>query len=202
MRVVFLEESDPTRLAAREVEGQSDDGCFSANEIARIRGIGQEEAQESVDLLSERCLCSRTDDDWTGPRSGDERWCLIGPSLTVGREYEVLTVEGDWYRLLDDRDDPVLFHQICFAVSDPTEPTFWVCEVDEDGERHCAPPEWSQVGFWEDYHDRMPEACRRFWESLKTLYPDTSKERTPPAHAPGWAESRWPGIDGNRPRKS
>ena len=29
--------------------------------------------------------------------------------LTPGREYEVLGLESDWYRILNDQDDPVLY---------------------------------------------------------------------------------------------
>ena len=48
-------------------------------------------------------------------------------------------------------NDPVLYDPACFRIVDPQEPEFWVCEIGEDGERYCYPPEWSEVGFFEDY---------------------------------------------------
>jgi hypothetical protein len=43
-------------------------------------------------------------------------------SLTPDRVYEVLGIEGDWFRILDDRGDPVLFDPACFDVIDDIEP--------------------------------------------------------------------------------
>lgn len=104
-------------------------------------------------------------------------------SLTLEREYEVLGIEADLFRILDDPetkpygDDPVLFEPDCFKVIDPTEPDFWVCEVGEDDERYCYPPEWSGIGFFEDYHDGMIEVGQVFWRLLKHYYPKTWNER-------------------------
>ena len=30
-------------------------------------------------------------------------------SLTLGREYLVIGIESDWYRIIDDNDDPCLY---------------------------------------------------------------------------------------------
>jgi len=105
-------------------------------------------------------------------------------SLTIGRVYEVLGLEADCYRVLSDEDhqpygnDPVLFEPECFDIVDPEEPDFWQCDQGEEGERYCYPPEWARVGFFEDFHDRIPEVRKEFWNGLKKYYPDTWKERT------------------------
>ncbi len=115
---------------------------------------------------------------------------LTGPdgrkfSLTIGRVYEVLGIEADGCRLLNDEDaqpygnDPVLFEPECFDVLDPDEPAFWSCEYGDDGERYCYPPEWFHVRFCEDYHDHIPEAEVAFWDGVNKYYPDTWKERKP-----------------------
>ncbi len=39
------------------------------------------------------------------------------PSLSEGRVYEVLGIEADWFRLLSDRGEPVLFDPNWFRVS-------------------------------------------------------------------------------------
>lgn len=104
-------------------------------------------------------------------------------SLTLEREYEVLGIEADWFRLLDDPgnkpygNDPVLFEPNCFEVTDPIEPSFWTCSVGDDGERYCYPPEWGIVGFFEDYHEGVEEVRKQFWEDLQRYYPLTWLER-------------------------
>ena len=49
-------------------------------------------------------------------------------SLTVGRTYEVLGIEGDLYRLLNDRDEPI-FEPECFKVIDAVEPSHWISAI-------------------------------------------------------------------------
>jgi len=104
-------------------------------------------------------------------------------SLTIDRIYEVLGIEADTYRMLTDPEskpygnDPVLYDPDCFRIVDPQEPDFWICQYGEDGERYCYPPEWNEVGFFEDYHDGIHEVRERFWNFLKFYYPETWNER-------------------------
>jgi biotin operon repressor len=183
MKVVFVKEKNTTWIKACKLSRQSSDACFSPNEIARLLGISPSEAQANVDRLEERGLCVRIDDDLTQPRSGDERWILKEIPLTVGREYEVLTIEADHYRILSDPEaepsgnDPIIFHQSLFKISSPAEPTFWIGETDEYGDRFYHPSAWD-VDFFIEYHDGVEAVCRRFWEDLKKYYPETWKERT------------------------
>lgn len=105
-------------------------------------------------------------------------------SLTIGREYEVLGIEANNFRIMNDSDkkpygnDPVLFDPESFEVTDATEPSFWVCSVGENGGRYCYPPEWNSIGFFEDYHDGVEEVRKQFWEDLRRYYPLTWHERT------------------------
>ena len=92
-------------------------------------------------------------------------------SLTVGREYVVLGIAADWYRILDDTEDPCLFDPSCFRVVDSTEPSFWQSS-EHDGVRYAYPPEWDQVGFFEDFHDHVESVVRRFWHDLDRYYPE------------------------------
>ena len=104
-------------------------------------------------------------------------------SLSEDRVYEVLGIEADTYRILSDPEsgpygnDPVLYDPVCFKIIDPNEPDFWVCQYGEDGERYCYPPEWNEIGFFEDYHDGVSEIRERFWNMLKVYYPETWNER-------------------------
>jgi len=109
----------------------------------------------------------------------DSDGCFL--SLKMGKEYEVLGIEADFYRILNDSDklpygnDPVLFAPDCFRISDSVEPVFWVCEYGDEGERYCYPPEWQRY-FFEDYHEGVQEIRQQFWRDLQRYYPEIWKE--------------------------
>lgn len=98
-------------------------------------------------------------------------------SLTVGREYTVLGIECDDYRLMADTSEPLLFPPECFELVDPSEPDFWVSEVGDDGERYAYPPGWGVSGFFEAWHDRMKLVRRVFAEQLAFWYPNVSPSK-------------------------
>jgi hypothetical protein len=100
----------------------------------------------------------------TNTRDGRVIW-----SLTVGRTYEVIGIETDDYRIIDDTGDPLLFDRTCFDVVDPSEPGFWRSLV-EDGRRYAYPPEWQYPGFFEDYHDGNEEVRRTFWQDHERYF--------------------------------
>ncbi len=81
--------------------------------------------------------------------------------LTPGTNYNVIGIECDDYRILDDSDDPVLYSPHLFDITDATEPADWISTVD-DGCRYAYPVDFGKVGFWEDYHDKVPEAVEVF----------------------------------------
>jgi hypothetical protein len=99
-------------------------------------------------------------------------------SLTVGRVYEVLGIEGDWLRLLDDLGEPVLFDPACFRVVDPSEPANWSSVV-EDGSRNAYPPEWGRPGFFEDWHDGVPSVRKAFARQVRTWHPGAVQAAEP-----------------------
>lgn len=104
-------------------------------------------------------------------------------SLTVGQEYEVLGIEGDFLRLLTDAGEPVLFDPACFEVTDPAEPKFWVSTIGEEGERYAYPIEWAVPGFFEDWHDRVDVVRRIFSAQLAAWYPHARSRSEPDASA-------------------
>ena len=91
-------------------------------------------------------------------------------SLTLDRRYTVLGIEADYFRLLDDTQRPYLFPPECFEVVEAAEPAFWVCSVDEGGERYCYPEPWNHPGFFEDYFDHAPTARDLFWKVYESHY--------------------------------
>jgi hypothetical protein len=90
-------------------------------------------------------------------------------ALTIGREYVVLGIEADWYRLLNDRDEPVLYDLACFDVIEAAEPADWVSRI-EDGVRYAYPLGWARPGFLEDWHDGVDEARIQFATDLAQRY--------------------------------
>jgi hypothetical protein len=97
-------------------------------------------------------------------------------SLTAGGEYEVLGIDGGWYRLLNDRDEPVLYEAGCFEVVDPCEPEFWVSRMDVEGERQAHPPGWGVPGFFEAWHDGHRVLREVFAEQLAAWYPEALQQ--------------------------
>jgi hypothetical protein len=96
-------------------------------------------------------------------------------SLTVGREYEVIGIEADNFRLMDDCGEPVLFDPICFEATDFQEPSFWINEFGEDGERYAYPPGWGVPGFFEAWHDQVEIIQSMFNAQLAVWYPLTAQ---------------------------
>jgi hypothetical protein len=50
-----------------------------------------------------------------------------------------------------------------FEVIDSSEPTIWITEYGDDGERYSYPPVLNDVGFFEDYFDGKNEPLSQFW---------------------------------------
>jgi len=82
-------------------------------------------------------------------------------SLTIGAEYAVLGIEAGDYRILDDSGRPYLFPADLFDVIDADRPSDWIVEQ-HDGVEYAYPPELNRPGFFEDLHDRDPDATRAF----------------------------------------
>lgn len=93
----------------------------------------------------------------------------IHPSLTPGQLYYVIGIEADTYRLICDDGDPCLYEPEIFEVVDPSEPEDWVIIMGTEGERYAYPPPLNEVGFFEDYHDRRPQARAVFWRAVNRL---------------------------------
>lgn len=90
-----------------------------------------------------------------------------GEGLSHSKDYEVIGIEADYYRILDDDDNPVLYAPGLFVATDAGEPEEWVKTVGDDGELYAYPPELNAVGFWEDYHDGDEDAIRVFQNYLR-----------------------------------
>ncbi len=134
MWVEAVSNESPILATARTLCRVTSDGCVSAAEVARKLWQPTDEILRALEGLADVDWVTRFDDDWTIAPTPETRWVLRQhPSLTLGKRYEVLEITGDYYRVLNNSDDPVLFHNSCFRVVDSSEPIFWERTVDEDG---------------------------------------------------------------------
>jgi len=77
--------------------------------------------------------------------------------LSFGVEYVVVGFDDEYFRVIDDAREPILYPHHLFDVSDPYVPDDWV-RREEDGGYHVDPPECTAPGFYEDYFDGKPDA--------------------------------------------
>lgn len=55
--------------------------------------------------------------------------------LIDGKEYEVISIEGDWYRIVDETDEDYLFPPEWFEISEPNDGSTLVLSLEEAKER-------------------------------------------------------------------
>ena len=83
--------------------------------------------------------------------------------LTPGQAYVVIGIEANDLRILNDAGRPFLYPRRLFALADSQEPSDWVTEYGEEGERYSYPPPLNKPGFFEDFFDEKPKAVATFW---------------------------------------
>lgn len=100
--------------------------------------------------------------------------------LTAGREYAVIGLDEEHFRVLNDGGEPTLFAREEFEVLDGATPSDWVWRHFDDGEFHADPPGLHEPGFYEDYFDHEEYAVTRVDEYLRMAgipRPATTKSR-------------------------
>jgi hypothetical protein len=90
-------------------------------------------------------------------------------SLTPGREYVVIGVDHESYRVVDDKGDPILFPREGFRVVDDTIPQDWIWDRPSDDEYYGGPEGLQTPGFYEDYFDGKREAIEQFTQYLQRV---------------------------------
>ncbi len=88
------------------------------------------------------------------------------PDLSADQPYFVIGIEADDYRILNDFGKPYLYPAHLFEVIDQREPSIWITEYGEEGERYSYPPVLNETGFFEDYFDGQDEALSKFWQVI------------------------------------
>ena len=59
---------------------------------------------------------------------------------------------------------PFLYPNRLFKVVDYQEPSDWITEIGEDGERYAYPPPLNTIGFFEDFFEGEDYAVVTFWQ--------------------------------------
>ena len=100
------------------------------------------------------------------------RFCPEDPSnstpwLTVGNLYDVIGIEADDFRIMNDVGEPCLYEAHLFSVEDAEEPEEWATSYGEEGERYSYPPQLGEPGFVEDWHDGDARAKRTLTQYLR-----------------------------------
>jgi len=178
MQIEFIGNDVELLIASRKLSKCSADQCVSAADLAGELELDEVSVLAQLDQLMQVDWIRRAGDNWAVPATPRTRWIVREHyRLSLGKRYEVLAIEADCYRILDNADDPVVYSQSGFIVVDSHVPAFWKTEFDEDGEQCAGPVLWRKPGFWEDYHDGHQAACEQFWNDLRQFYPTTWKER-------------------------
>jgi len=92
--------------------------------------------------------------------------------ITPLKDYPVIEIGADSYRVIDDSACPYLYPKYLFTIVDPVVPNDWIKEEDQDGEYWIGPFELSRSGFYEDYFDQNAEAITLFKKVYSRYYPD------------------------------
>ncbi len=90
--------------------------------------------------------------------------------MTIGQVYEVIGIEANNYRLINDAHMPYLYNPNQFKMIESERPDFWVTEYGEEREEYSYPSSWSAPGFFEDFHDGKNEVINQFWTEHEALY--------------------------------
>ena len=89
--------------------------------------------------------------------------------LSPAKEYDVIGLNHDNFRVVDDKGEPVLFSRNIFDIVDNTIPLDWIWDRFSDDEYYASPPELHGPGFFEDFFDGKDEAFQRFQSYLKRM---------------------------------
>ncbi|MDM8521998.1 hypothetical protein QUF80_01400 [Desulfococcaceae bacterium HSG8] len=88
------------------------------------------------------------------------------PDMTSGQHYAVIGIEADNLRVLNDQGRPYLYPPRLFEVTDYRQPSDWITETGEDGEKYAYPLQLNRSGFFEDFFDGEAEAVAAFWRTV------------------------------------
>jgi hypothetical protein len=93
----------------------------------------------------------------------------IHPLLKAGKEYVVLGIDDENYRVLTETGDPALISKKDFEIIDDLIPDDWIWKFYDDGEYFADPKGLDETGFYEDLFDKKSYAMDRFINYLRSI---------------------------------
>jgi hypothetical protein len=89
--------------------------------------------------------------------------------LTSGREYQVIGLDDEYFRIVDDTGEPILVPRTVFDITDDVVPEDWIWNRYADDEFYADPPELHPRGFYEDYFDGKEYARKAMTSYLQRI---------------------------------
>lgn len=81
-------------------------------------------------------------------------------SLTAGKVYDVIEIDGIYFRMIDDHGEPILCERDAFDIIDDSIPEDWISQDEDNGAFHMVPMELSDQYLFEAYFDGDDEAAK------------------------------------------
>ncbi|MDL2320726.1 hypothetical protein LJC47_00045 [Desulfosarcina sp. OttesenSCG-928-B08] len=184
MKVRFEPRTHPVWGVASTLEKGSPEGMFSAERLAACLSISSEKTLSYLEQLRDQDIVIQNqdhEDEIKRENAASARcWCLKPHCLIEGKEYDVLSIEYDDYRILHEPTrfcgpEPTLFPRDLFVITDPEKHSLWICKTDEDGCIDYTFFPWHRPGFWEDFFDGVKAVVDRFFSDLKRYFPETAR---------------------------
>ena len=87
-------------------------------------------------------------------------------NIKPGKIYEVIGLDWKTYSIIDEDNEPALYSKKYFNVVDSTIPKEWIWKKFEDNTYVADPPEFSEPGFFERWHEHEESARKIYDEYL------------------------------------
>lgn len=83
-------------------------------------------------------------------------------TVQIGKIYHVVEIQNDYFRIVDDKYQPILFPMDIFNVIENHIDNNWVFSLSDGNQFNIVPLELSGQYFFEDYFDGVLE-CEKIW---------------------------------------
>lgn len=88
------------------------------------------------------------------------------PHIKPGMVYDVIGLNWEMYRIIDEGKMPALYPKEYFDVIDPAIPNEWIWKRFEGNTYYADPPELAEPGFFERWYEHEESARKIFDEYL------------------------------------
>ena len=177
MRVSLILENSHIFNQMNDLTNISFDGLFSVNDIYCLSHTNLNDVRnEFGKLLDKDLIFMMNDEIHPNMEPYNERWGLCTLSIHPNQIYDVLEIYDDYYRLLNDGNEPVLFHKDNFKIVDIKKNNNWIKEIDNENVIYFTLSQWKDF-FFEDYFEGKKDSYNQFINDIKDAFPYTYFDR-------------------------